>query len=556
MDGLIISYKDFFNHDKPDLDKIMATVPSWIAIAYSCHICSQLHFHTTDSDLQEKVLEGLIKRQPEIIQKKVWSKYEERKKNKPTLIFDTYTILQLLNKSIVNFNDTTSPDTTIKDELKIFTSILLINEKYNKMPPKNRGGDKLDLYASMAWPFQVFSTELRMKKDFRYEVYRGLLFSDFISDYPELVQAMKELYGLNKSELHNYPLEVLNFYATSGLDNDNQIFTSTFSMDLEEKVRMLKPWVLDLSSGLNEKYYPSDYRTLRSKPIIKLGKNKYVISNWNFILDKSYTGLLFDLISTDVVKKKHIDLQTLRGWIGETFSEQYVYHLLEATSPGMKLIQGKPEEEANHDFYLRKGNKIALIENKDQLFVKNPDYLSIRNELHSKLVDPKGVKQLINIIEKLKQNPYIIESSLEQDYNPTQLKFYPILIVSDSTFTLTGMEDYVQREFNQKLKSLGNLPFKVFPVIILDVHTLMNFHDILAMGKTDIFTLIDEFYQQKVVLKMRGNLPGAKAKTISSQFQGFVELMSSHGEIMEEDVEGSLLNKTIRRLRDIGISEV
>lgn len=555
MHGLIISYKAFFDHEEPDLNKIMASVPSRVAIDYFCYICCQLHKGSVDAEVQEKLLDGLIKNQPQRIQQTIWAKYNECKQKESTIIFDIYTALQLLNAAILNFNHETPIDSTPQDELNILICTLLVNERYNKMPPKKLDGSKLDLFSSMVWPIHIFSTELRLTKNFRYEFYRGLMFSEFIGDYPELIQAMKELYGVNEDALHNYPLEVFNFYGKNGLDKENQIFNSSFSLDLESAAPMFKSWILDLSTIEAGSYIPTDYRTLRSKPIIKLAMNKYVISNWNFILDKLYTGLLFDLISTDVVKAKYCDLRTLKGKVGETFSEYFAFHMLKATSPDMVLVQGNPNDEANHDFYIRQGKKIALIENKDALFIKNADYSSIIKELHSKLVSPNGVNQLIKIFKKLKANPYLIEYNLKEEYKSSELIFYPLLLVSDSTFVLTGMEDYVQREFNLEIQKLGDLPFKVNPIIILDIHTLINLHDTLALNETDIFSLADEFFKKKVVLKLKGNQHGAKVSSISAQFQGFVELMGSRGSIKDGDIEGSLLYKTMKRMKELGVPE-
>lgn len=555
MRGLIISYSDFFPTKVPDVDSLVKLLPSRISIQFLSYCCAQLHLNPSSPSVQEDLLTELLKNQSQKMRNDIWDKYNKYKAKKDTLIFDTYNIMEVLNKVLVMSKRSNNLDSNPEDEFNLMMTILMVNEKYNKFTLDKSQDNLLDKFCSMVWPVHIFSTELRLRKNYHYESYRGLIFCDFIANNKDITKGFKELFNLNHDEISKYPVEVLNLYLQNGFNVNTKKFISQFSLNLENQIPWIKSWILDVSNDSPQNYKSKDYNTLRSTPIIKLTDNLYCVSNWNFILDKLYTGLLFDLYYKTSINNDYSDFSGFKGVIGESFSEFFAELLYRSALYKHTIKCGHKNSEANQDLYIRQGKRIALVENKDALFVKDYDYKKIRATIDSKLVNEKGVSQLIKLLSKMKDKPDFMEDGLLRKVKTRCLIVYPVLLVSDSAFTMTGMEDYLQRVFKKKLAELGTIPFKVSNLVIIDVHSLMNLHDEFIQDRNGFFSTLDKYFKKKKKLIKSASKPSASDNQISSQFQGFVELVGKTKVTLDHKDSRSLLSKTTTLLKIQGIKE-
>jgi hypothetical protein len=564
MHGYVITYSDLFDQKMPDLDQVVSRIPSKIAIQYFSFLSCQLHYNPSDQKLQEELIGGLIRRQPDLVRYSIWNRYKKLNQRSSTILIDIYTAMELLNRVLMNYNAREEKDTSPNDEMNILMSILIVNQKYNQVYKPVEVKRTLDLYASLAWPFLIFSSELRLKKYHIHEAYRGIEFSAFLEGNKEFKDIFNELHQTDDDPLFLYPGSILKMYTLDGYNKKTRTFNNMFPIGIEKEYPYVQPWILDLANYNFSDYVSLDYRTLRSFPIIKVYDDCYCVSNWNFVLDKSYTGLLFDLYEKTEIKlpdsskdkPEYKNFQAFKGVFGEAFSEQFSIRLFRDALPNYKVKSGDPSRNDNQDIYIRQGRKIALIENKDLLFVKDTDYEKIKRTLDKKLVKENGVKQLIKLITKLKENPAFIEEHLNQEVNSNKLVVYPIIVVSDSTFILTGMEDYVNDCFKEQLKEFGKLPFYVHRIVIMDLYSLMNIHDPLVLGKIDFFDYLDTFFQQKIRLKRYSWKHSKDIFDVSEVFKGFSELKGyNHGPSISSEKKqkkGTLKYKMFKLLKSLG----
>jgi hypothetical protein len=565
MHGLVLTYSDIFDQEPPDLDEVIARIPSKIAIMYFSFLCSELHLAPSDSEVQKRLIERIINRQSNIVQNSIRSKYERLSQSAPTILLDTCTAMELMNRVMQNYNGSEAPDTNPTDELNILMAILIVNDKFNTNHRFEGSTNLFETFCSMTWPVHIFSTELRLKKNHFHEVYRGIKFAQHIENSPEFRPAFKALFPEIDEPCYLYPSNVFYLYGKTGFNKDTSTFYSWFSFNVEKDIKYTLPWILSHTNITQPGYIANDYRSLRSFPLIKLSEDRYSVVNWNFILDKMFNGLIFDLFeksgisdpTSAIYDVRYSNLPGFKSAISGMFSENLCIDLFRSALSDYEIEEGDDNALNNQDLYLRKNNKIGFIEHKDPLFTKKADYHSIKKVLDSKLINDQGATQLVELIRKFKEDYLYIEGGLGQHYTEDQLVVYPIIVVTDSAFALTGMEDYVNNAFQEKLEEIGELPFIVNRLVIIDLYSLMNLHDPIALGEKDFFELLDAYFIEKNTLIETSRKPGASTSDISAQFQGFSELVGYKNRPVDptQNIEGTLKYKMFEELKRLGMSD-
>lgn len=556
--GFALTYTDLFQGSPPDLDVTVSKLPSNLALKYLAYLSGKLHKTAYRDDVQRELIDGLIRRLEPPIRDHVWNRFELLNKRSQTTLLDVFTVMELMNRVIANYNNVEVPDSTPVDEYNLLLSILIVNDLiYNKTIPKELPiQGQFNYFCAFTWPILVKTVEIRLKKDAFHEIYRGIKFAEYLDNSETFNPLFRTLFNLEEEPFYTFPYHLFHFYTQNGLNHEDNTMYSFFTMNLEEENLYTIPWILHLGNGDLDNYESSDYKTLRSFPIIKFKDNDYTIVNWNFILDKQFTGLIFDLYNKSGVSIKGHEnynhrlrkLSNFKSEISGDFSENFCIELFNSCL-GQNYVQkiGKPDQVDNQDLYLRLERKIALIEHKDPLFIKTDNYLEIKEVLDKKLARDQGVPQLIEHIKKMRDNIDVFEDGLSNIMTPRKLTVYPVLVVTESAFVLTGMEDYVNRCFREKLIELGSLPFYVHRLVIIDVYSLMNMHDSLALNKEELFGLFDKFYKKKFKLKKiarkEQKKPNMNINKVSGQYQGFSEVIGNN---LRQIVHGKPIEGTLK----------
>jgi hypothetical protein len=143
----------------------------------------------------------------------------------------------------------------------------------------------------------------------------------------------------------------------------------------------------------------------------------------------------------------------------------------------------------------------VLFESKDVLVNKNAkaghDFATYLEELRYKFDEdadahPKAAKQLAGNVERLlrRQLPF------DTDFDPAALLIYPVVVVHDRLYNQPGLNVVVNEWFQEeltKLKQQGLPVHNVRPLIIIDVDTLLAFHEDFRDGRLVLEDVLEEY---------------------------------------------------------------
>jgi len=157
------------------------------------------------------------------------------------------------------------------------------------------------------------------------------------------------------------------------------------------------------------------------------------------------------------------------------------------------------------DYYIRNGNKILLIENKDNLIAKSlMDKYDTKEFIHKLkqcfIESDSSPKNKIKAIKQLSNNICNILNGKWKSYDPNLKEkccvIYPIIVVHHKEFTLSGINTKVNDWFKEELLSRGIEQQKIKNVTIIDIDTLIVYQGLLSESKNNIFNLIDEYWNK------------------------------------------------------------
>lgn len=237
---------------------------------------------------------------------------------------------------------------------------------------------------------------------------------------------------------------------------------------------------------------------IRKKPLFKLKNGDYLILDFNYLIDKFFSGIYHDLLEfskLNNVNKFHQDyskdfvesyllVNSLIAVFGKShiqFSEEKIKSL------GIKGI----ENLALPDFYIRNGNKVFIIECKNSFLSNqskiNTDYEVLEKDICDKFYHnnnkKKAIKQLLNFIEMSQNGRYQFFDKIEK---LNKVKYYPILVVTDETLNSMGFNKLFNEYFSKE--SLRDKS-SVKPMTIIHINDLL--YRTTKLKKLDV--IIDEY---------------------------------------------------------------
>ena len=234
-----------------------------------------------------------------------------------------------------------------------------------------------------------------------------------------------------------------------------------------------------------------DYRVFRSRPLIKIDDNKYIIYCFPILVERLYNSLFFDLkdsfkdafnfYNKDFVEKVLFQPQVLQCLNEKITSKIY-------PSREMILCGDKIKEEDNQpDFYLRENDNLILFECKairingelkdksdiDELLsiLKNKLYCSKENIDKSrgkkKKAEQVGVTQLVH------QMKIIDIDSFKWDNNiPAEVAYYPGIVLEDPRLVVPGLSYIINSWYKQLI--IQELPGQMcHPIVVMSIDMLM-----------------------------------------------------------------------------------
>ena len=280
-----------------------------------------------------------------------------------------------------------------------------------------------------------------------------------------------------------------------------------------------------------------DLNVIHSKPVYRLAEDKYAILFSKFFVDKMFQGMLFDMASTlagiGTFDDEVSAYKALKQQVGERFSEHYLlYRTLETTL--LRRVPIRVTGESLHkvlrsgepDYYARRNNRILVFEFKDVRIDDNTktscDFEKIRQTLFNLFVEneegrPKGVRQLAGVVEnKLPEILSRVDTTVSEGY----LNIYPILVYTDGSFDIEGINYYLNEEFKKCLNCVDDR-FQVKDLVMINLNLLMKLENSFINGKIEFDKVLNEYLAFKDSKEQLNTVPFNKYLFQYARRKGF-----------------------------------
>ena len=255
----------------------------------------------------------------------------------------------------------------------------------------------------------------------------------------------------------------------------------------------------------------NEFLLWRKYPLVKINEDQILCIDFGFLLEKLQTGVLW-IIRDQLEKKRRGDGQkiiSLWGDIFEGYAASVITRGIDAQVPsieqcvtGLKYDQ-KQEEECT-DIAICDKDTLVLLECKSPILRAETkfsgDFGKFDTELKHKIIEgerpekARGVKQLCNAIQSLFHTDETQRKNIKKINISKISKIYPVLILSDRTFSVPMMNRYLDSEFERLMKCTdlkANLDIK--HLTILTVEDIESLEPLLS--HTPFHVHLDEWMQ-------------------------------------------------------------
>lgn len=501
----MISYSQVFAGERPSFESLIGDIPTDEAVEW----CSYIVFKKDNLKIGESdihILAPLLFSFDSELQHML-TDYLGGFYNGVDMLIDRYSFLRLIILLITHHNKE-HHELTEAEKTRLFKAYLLFCDDYleristvKPVPDRYTSEDMLESYM----PVQLLTNAIDSFSDSTLEVIKGKWFfvdfagtdkrfkqyvDDFIKakDYPNAIEYLGYIFNaISSATVNEPPTNIMMFGKDSG------------------------PWVNFMNSmcANPEDFVDDDLNALRSKPVYKIADDRYAILFSKFFVDKLFSGLLFDMASTlasiGTFDDEVAAYRSIKQQVGERFSEQYMLYrtLVNTLSRRMPVrICGrdlhKVVKSGEPDYYARRNNRVFVFEFKDVRLdsqtISSCDYETIRQKLYNTFVfneegKPKGVKQLAHVIEK--KLPEIL-SKIDTAVPNGKLKIYPVLVYTDGSFDIEGINYYLNGEFRKVIGSVDDR-FQVKDLVMVNLNLLMKLENYFRNGKVELDKVVNEY---------------------------------------------------------------
>lgn len=372
-------------------------------------------------------------------------------------------------------------DDTDLGELNIFKSYLIINEELNKKDDHKITSEDnfekiVDMSISSSFPLSDLGLYEKNDIDFYKLLYCTLVrfthLLDFLKskdEYKYLEDALCTNFATDNTQDLLYQVKYLLGHLLVMKMSGGYVFV----VEEEKQILFLDSFV---SEVINE---DEDFTNMRNFPLIKMGKNEYVVIDFFFILDKFTKSAKF--ILKDAFHKEHglpPEDRTFFSFYNKDFSEEFLMKkILDELFPDAIYTKKKiiDDNDNEPDYYARLKDRVYLFENKDVMIAKavksSGDIDQINDALKTKFNKKKiGIGQLIHSIKEIAGKTFKFDDEANKRKD---LVIYPILLVSERIFMIPGLNHRLNTWYREKLKEEYKFNPLVKDLTVIDIDTLI-----------------------------------------------------------------------------------
>lgn len=508
-----VGYKDIFeNYDEQDIGTLLQDISSKSSLRVICHFMAQLHTVERDFNKQIEILNIWLNRLPKSVRKKVedYAIAISKKRNATFNFMNNISSLILVQEIFSNYNELDDGDLSQQQELQLFKAYLLCTQRWiDKQDVKVKKVTSVETLCRLLIPVKIPYTYQMEFNDFRLEFIKAIYFFRYLESDQNLSHLNEIFCKIHKvTSWQEYLIKLANTYVTK-LGSANIPTVENIPDELPDVVE----WFKSLSLILPEFKYDDDFKSLREKPLFQLEEQSFLTLNLNFLVDKFFPGIQFDLFKaskaakTKIADKEVKSFENFRSFYGDTSEVAIFYQIIEYVFEKNKFVMLRGEKikafwiDGEPDYYIRDKAKIYLFEHKDVLLnasIKHSnDYDKIIGELFTKFVEnqkgkPKGIRQLINSITKLIDGKFDdIDKQIKQ-----QKIIYPIIVFQDVSFHEQGFNYLLNKEMRKLIRSEITLPegVEIKDLTLIHVNDLIKFQDLFNSKQLKINNCLNEYH--------------------------------------------------------------
>jgi hypothetical protein len=486
--SVLQGYKGLWPNNNEEIETLLKDIPSIIVIGLLSAINSRLYIEGHSFPLQKNLLyEIFLKRQPKANVDAIINALNlncKRSTNKdPNVEFAIFTersILKFIESEIINFREMPEEyiDTTPEEELRIFKSILIFNDKTNgeiQYEVKLKANENNNFYYQALWPMCIKQYNIQLRQNYLYQMIKGIILMSELKKDKQLGPYVDLFLKINnRLSIHDYLFEIVNLIEYCDSGKENGYFSRTgFSLNIEKTT--LRPTFfdtncIDITNFKKDPRYNIEFTGIKSKPLVKYKENQYFVLSWVFLQNKLYEGLIFDFIkTTNLEEEVKINYPNFKSKFSDKIVEKIIFKnvmkfILEDKYNVLHFDSGQKQP----DCYYRKGNWVLLIEFKDVSFASEAvaigTYESIKEEIDKKICSPKiGVYQLVEQIKLLAQSTIKFDDKIP---SREKLTIQPVIVITDNMFNIPGINKYINDTFKKEIKEI-NAQFKLISNLIV-----------------------------------------------------------------------------------------
>ena len=473
----------------------------------------------------------------------IWEKVHTLERETYIVIINPFTSLLLFELVLHEWEETASKKDDLESEKDLFMLYLLLNEKYTRKDHMVSESTKfLDtkcrpegMYFSNSF-VDCDITNYEIKKVIITQFQKAyLLLQELESNgqFNELLLKFCSYYNVIDWKEYLRKVLPLIFSIVKSKNAGNIEINVTKGANFESDCEFLEKF----SISEKETYDADvDFLEIRSRPLLVVEKGRYVIINELFLCERLFKGLYFKLNEINAQLEKPI--VEFKSLYCDIFSEKrLVYNVLNDTFKyryqkfsGEELhnlgISGEP------DYYIRNRNKILLFESKDILIpapvktsgdfnqlkkvFRNKLYFEVDHKKHK--IKPKAILQIINNIERLLTGEIFVD--VDAELKGKTLNIYPILILHDNLYNALGLNRLLNYWFDKelvKLKKKGVNVWRVRPLVILDIDTMIYLQVAVRKTNSSYDKFIDDFIREVVNINIKNARSYNQAKAMIEQ---------------------------------------
>lgn len=445
------------------------------------------------------------------------------------------TALELLRILLtISPNDFEDQEDTDREEYDIFRVLIYINQKIYACQLED---DNNPNYITAIYLNQFSNNSLNYFSEIDslpQMVYSKVLFEAIERNphYKQLYQGFLDFWKINSWK--EYTSTVLALFIITGLlKNSKQKGVGLIGgSDFPCESSLLNKSIIDsFSIDCNEICQASvDYKCFRERPIIKVG-DLYMPINLQLLSEAMYNGIYFNLQNIYNAQIKTYKGRDFTNLYKRNIFEHLIFqrtmwkclHRYDVAYPHKDVVMSDEEHKevkSQPDFYIRRGNKVAIFEckaikmngtlkefaNEKELFDELRKKLYDKNYGTDKKLRATGVTQLMDFVENARNHRY------EWDKPGRLVSYYPILVLEDSSIIKASFNTIIyswQKEYMRNKK-------RVKPIIVMSVDTLILCANEFA--SKGFFHFFDKFLS----CNFRKNYIGIKDIRIDADFSSFM----------------------------------